>query len=162
MCHVIFTLSRKFKNYLERFQNVQKLSRLFRNFPACPTTFHTVNKLSRPSWNLPDCLETFQNVWKLSSPDLYNVLTWFQGKFCKYAQKNSGRQCRRADGVFLPLSVSIDLVSSSAKANLVKFQQGIVTDTRTHRSDPRFTWVRYRQTSKELRNCPNWAKKCLI
>ena len=43
----------------------------------------------------------------------------------------------------LALSVSIELVSSSARVTSVKFQQGgSRTDIRTQRSDPRFTWVR--------------------
>ena len=43
----------------------------------------------------------------------------------------------------LALSVNIELVSSSARVTSVKSTQGLgVTDIRTHRSDPRFTWVR--------------------
>ena len=43
----------------------------------------------------------------------------------------------------LALSVSIDLVSSPARVNSVKFQKGVgVCDIRNQRSDPRFTWVR--------------------
>ena len=43
----------------------------------------------------------------------------------------------------LALSVSIELVSSSARVTSVKSQQGhSVRDNRTHRSDPRDTWVR--------------------
>ena len=44
----------------------------------------------------------------------------------------------------LALSV-IGLVSSSARVTSVKSAKGVtqfVTETRTHRSDPRYTWVR--------------------
>ena len=47
----------------------------------------------------------------------------------------------------LALSLSIELVSSSARVTSVKSAQRSCThsvrDTRTHRSDPRYTWVRY-------------------
>ena len=47
----------------------------------------------------------------------------------------------------LALSVSIELVSSSARVTSVKSAQRSCThsvrDTRTRRSDPRYTWVRY-------------------
>ena len=43
----------------------------------------------------------------------------------------------------LTLSVGIDLVSSSARVTSVKSAKGVsLTDIRTQRSDPRFTWVR--------------------
>ena len=43
----------------------------------------------------------------------------------------------------LALSVIIGLVTSSARVTSVKSAKGVsaVTDIRTHRSDPRFTWV---------------------
>ena len=44
----------------------------------------------------------------------------------------------------LALSVSMELVSSSAKVTSVEFWKGIVcTDTRTHRSDPRYMMKSY-------------------
>ena len=47
----------------------------------------------------------------------------------------------------LALSLSIELVSSSARVTSVKSAQRSCThsvrDTRTRRSDPRYTWVRY-------------------
>ena len=43
----------------------------------------------------------------------------------------------------LALSASIELVSSSARVTSVKSTKGLsLTDIRTQRSDPRFTWVR--------------------
>ena len=62
----IFQTVWKLFTLLETFQTVQKLSRLFRNFPYCLKTFQTVWKLSRLSINFLDSPETFQTVWKLS------------------------------------------------------------------------------------------------
>ena len=110
-------LSGKFPDCPENFQTVRKLFRLSKSFPDCKETFQTVLKLSRLSQNFPDCPETFQTVQKLYIlsgifPDLCYVLTFFGANFvdtCKNfpdAQKLSGRQCRHADGVFLPLGPS--------------------------------------------------------
>ena len=45
--------------------------------------------------------------------------------------------------VLLALSVSIEFASSSARVTSVKFHQGVsVREKRTHRLDPRDTWVR--------------------
>ena len=61
-------------------------------------TFQTVWKLSKLSGKVPDNLKSFKT---------YSLLSWFEasfyGQFCKYAQNLSGRQCRHADGAFLPL-----------------------------------------------------------
>ena len=79
---------------MEAFQTVQKPSRLSENFPNCPKTFQTVQKLSRLSRNFPD---------------LCYVLTWFWAHFLYTrknfpdAQKLSGWQCQRANGLFLTL-----------------------------------------------------------
>ena len=66
-------VSRKMPEYLETYESIRKLSRVFRTFPECPETFqsvrkvfHSVQNLSRVYNNFPDYLQTCQSVWKLS------------------------------------------------------------------------------------------------
>ena len=47
---------------------VEKVSRLFGNFPDTLESFQTVRKLSTLSENFPHCQENFQTIWKLSRP----------------------------------------------------------------------------------------------
>ena len=64
-------VSRLFGNFpdtLESFQTVRKLSTLSENFPHCQENFQTIWKLSGTTGNFPDRLETFQTIWKLSGP----------------------------------------------------------------------------------------------
>jgi len=117
-----FQTLRKISGLSGNFQTVRKNSRQSGNFPDCPETFQTVQKLSIQSENFPDSPETFQTIWKLSRlsgnfpdcPETFQTYTMFWLDFSVNfvdtrknfpdAQKLSGRQCRRADGVFLPLA----------------------------------------------------------
>ena len=93
------------------FSTVRKLSKQSKKFPDCPEVFQTFQKLSglnRLSRNFPDYAETFQTVRNLSR--LMLCFDLFLGNFFVDTRKNfpetqkfSGRQCRQADGVFLPL-----------------------------------------------------------
>ena len=70
-------------------------------FPDCPETFQSVWNFFKPSGNFPDCPETFQTYtmfWLDFRVNFVNTRKNFPD-----AQKLSGRQCRCADGVFLPL-----------------------------------------------------------
>ena len=58
-------LSRNLSKCSEAYQKVPKLSRLPGNFPEGPETFQRVQKNSIVSWNFPKCLETFQSVQQL-------------------------------------------------------------------------------------------------
>ena len=97
-------LSGIFPDCPETFQTIRNFSKLSGNFPDCPETFQTVRTLSRLSGNFPDCPETFQTVGKLSSWLDLRVNFVYMRKNFPDTQKLSGRQCRRADGVFLPLA----------------------------------------------------------
>ena len=83
-------------NCPKTFHTVWKFSSLSGNFQDRLESFQTVRKLFRQSGNFPDRPETFQTVQKLSIQS-GNFLTHsinqasFNGQFCIYAQKLSGR-----------------------------------------------------------------------
>ena len=88
-----------------------------KTFQTLRIVFHIVRKLFRLFGNLLDCPETFQTVRKLSRlsrnfTDLCYVLTWFWAQFVYMrknfsdAQKLSGWQCQRGNGLFLTLPSS--------------------------------------------------------
>ena len=60
-----FRMSKNFPEHLEKFQSIQKLSKVSGNFPEYPETFQNIQKLSRVSRIFPVCPETFQNIRKL-------------------------------------------------------------------------------------------------
>ena len=89
-------LSGNFAHYPETFQTVQKLSKLSGNFSDCPETFWTIQNFPDYSETFKSVRKTFQTFRKLSR-QCGNFLTHstvqasFNGQFCMYAQKLSGR-----------------------------------------------------------------------
>ena len=97
----------------------------------------------------------FLQIWFVSHSNMHFLICWklVKNLVIGWRLLHWFKSCPQVESLSLPLpqnallalSVSIELVSLSARVTSVKFQQNVrdkQTEIGTHRSDPRYTWAR--------------------